>query len=62
MEEPVDFTKPWKHSDVTFVVEGKKIWANKSVLSMWSSVMDAMFTGDFQVCLPNIIRVLHRSF
>ena len=33
-EDGVDFTKPWDHSDVMFVVEGQKVYANKMILSM----------------------------
>ena len=43
-----DFTKPWAHSDIVFVVEGSKVYANKTILSMWSPVLEAMFTSDFK--------------
>ena len=45
--EGIDFTKPWDHSDVTFVVEGQKVYANKMILSMSSPMMKTMFTGNF---------------
>ncbi len=44
-----DFTQPWEKSDVIFLVEDQKVHANKTLLSMWSPVMDAMFTGEFKV-------------
>ena len=44
----LDFSKPWPGSDVTFLIEGKKVYANKLILSMWSPVMEAMFTSEFK--------------
>ena len=46
--EDIDYTKPWDHSDITFIVEGQKVYANKTVLSMSSPVMKAMFNSDFR--------------
>ncbi|XP_064630329.1 BTB and MATH domain-containing protein 38-like [Lineus longissimus] len=48
MSKPVDFTHPWRHGDITFKVEGKRLYANKTILSMWSPVFEAMFTNDFK--------------
>ncbi|XP_013406489.1 BTB/POZ domain-containing protein Y57A10B.3 [Lingula anatina] len=45
--EMPDFTKPWKHGNIIFIVEEKKIYASKAILSMWSPMMDAMFSHDF---------------
>jgi len=42
------FTEPWDLSDVTFVVEGRYIYANKTIMSMWSPVLKAMFGGGFR--------------
>jgi len=67
------FTQPWDHSDVSFAVEGHHIYANKTILSMWSPVFNAMFSGAFKesdaavIDLPGkqyndvleLIRVLH---
>ena len=47
-QDDVDFSKPWDHSDITFMVEGQKVYANKTVLSMSSPVMKAMFESDFR--------------
>ena len=41
----MDFTKPWDHSDVVFIVEGQKVYANKTILSMSSPVIKAMLQG-----------------
>ncbi len=49
MDDDIDFTQPWMHSDAVFVLEDRKIYANKTVLSMWSPVMHAMFSDDFKV-------------
>ena len=67
------FTQPWDLSDVSFAVEGGHIYANKTIMSMWSPVLKAMFCGAFReseaavVELPGkrydhvleLIRVLH---
>ena len=47
-KDDIDFTKPWDHSDVIFIVEGQKVYANKMILSMSSPVMKAMFEADFR--------------
>ena len=49
MDDDIDFTQPWMHSDAVFVLEDRKIYANNTVLSMWSPVMHAMFSDDFKV-------------
>ena len=49
----IDFSEPWAHSDIVFIVQDKKIHASKTVLSMWSPVMNAMFNGDFKVRQPS---------
>ena len=47
-EEEIDFTKPWDLSDITFIVEGQKVYANKTLLSLSSPVMKAMLKADFR--------------
>ena len=44
----LDFFKPWPGSDIIFLVDDKKIYAHKLILSMWSPVMEIMFTSDFK--------------
>jgi BTB/POZ domain len=44
----LDFSVKWSYADVTFVVEGKRLWANRAVLAMWSPVFEAMFASDFK--------------
>ncbi len=56
-KKEVDFTEPWPHSDVVFVVEEKKIYVNKAVLSMCSPVMDSMFNSDWKVNLYVKIKI-----
>ena len=48
VQRGIDFTKPWDHSDVTFIVEGQHVYANKIILSMSSPVMKARFESDFK--------------
>ena len=47
-EKGVDFSKPWTYADITFVVEEKRIYACKMILSMWSPVFEAMFSDNFK--------------
>ena len=47
-EKDMNFSQPWSGSDIVFVVEDKNIYANKVILSMWSPVLEAMFTSDFK--------------
>ena len=44
----VDFSDKWSYADVTFLVEGKRLWANRAILAMWSPVFEAMFGSDFK--------------
>ena len=47
-ETGVDFSKPWEGSDIIFLVEDKKIYANKLILSMATPVFKLMFEADFK--------------
>ena len=72
-EDEIDFTKLWTHSDIVFIVEEREVYANKTILSMWSPVLATMFTKDFkergaaQIRLPGkpfnnfveLMRVVH---
>ncbi len=44
----VDFKKEWAYSDIVFMVEDKKVYASKMILSMWSPVFEAMFSDNFK--------------
>ena len=46
--EDMDFTKPWNHSQVAFIVAGQTVYANKTILSMSSPVMKARLESDFK--------------
>jgi len=45
---PLDFSEPWKFSDVVLVVEDQKFHVHRSTLSMWSPVFETMFTSQFK--------------
>lgn len=47
-QEAIDFTQQWEYSDVVFAVEGKRMYASKMILSMWSPVIKAMLSRDFK--------------
>ena len=44
----MDFRQPWDLGDVIFIVERKKIYANKGVLTMSSDVFKVMFASEFK--------------
>ena len=46
--EEIDFTKPWRKSNVAFILEDQRVYANKTFLAILSPVLDAMFNGDFK--------------
>ena len=49
-DEPVgelDFSKPWKMSDVVLLVEGQRFHVHRNVLALWSPVFEKMFTSNF---------------
>ncbi len=48
-----DFFQPWSKGDVIFSVEEKPLYVNKSVVTLWSPVMETMFNSDAkQIELP----------
>ena len=44
----LDFSAPWKMSDLVLVVEGKRFHVHRSILSMCSPVFDSMLSLDFK--------------
>lgn len=44
----LDFSAPWKMSDLVLVVEGKRFHVHRCILSMCSPVFDAMLSLDFK--------------
>ncbi|KAK3699165.1 hypothetical protein QZH41_011865 [Actinostola sp. cb2023] len=42
------FSSPWHFSDVVLIVEGRRFYAHKCILSISSPVFEAMFTSDFK--------------
>ena len=43
-----NLTEPWDFGDTVFVVQCKKLYVNKTILSMVSSVFKTMLTSDFK--------------
>ena len=43
----LDFSKPWKSSDVILLVENQKFHVHRNVLALWSPVFETMFTSNF---------------
>ena len=56
------FTEPWDLSDVSFVVEGRYIYANKIIMSMWSPVLKAMFGGGFRESDADVVELPGKLF
>ena len=48
VNNPVDFTVPWKLSDIVLVVEDQKFHAHRGTLAYWSPVFENMFTSEFK--------------
>lgn len=44
----LDFSTPWKMSDLVLVVENKRFHVHRSILSMCSPVFDRMLSSDFK--------------
>ena len=44
----LDFSQPWKMSDLVLVVEDKRFHVHRSILSMCSPVFDRMLSSDFK--------------
>ena len=42
-----DFSKPWKSTDVVFLVDEQRFYVHRWVLAMWSPVFEKMFTSNF---------------
>ena len=42
----LDFSQPWEHSDVVFVVEEDRFHVHRCILGMLSEVLSTMFTGN----------------
>ena len=45
---PLDFSGPWKLSDVVLVVEEQRFHVHRSTLAFWSPVFEKMFTSEFK--------------
>ena len=48
VNNPVDFSVPWKLSDIVLVVEDQKFHARRGTLAYWSPVFENMFTSEFK--------------
>ena len=47
-EETLDFSKPWKMSDLVLSVEGRKLHVHKAILAIASPVFEAMLSSNFK--------------
>jgi hypothetical protein len=46
--ELMDFTKPTVMCDVIVVVDNRKLYCNRALLSIWSPVFETMFKSNFK--------------
>lgn len=44
----IDFSKPTIMCDVILVVDNKKLYCNRAILSIWSPVFETMFKSNFK--------------
>lgn len=56
------FTEPYDESDVSFSVEEKLIYANKSIMSMWSPVFKTMFSAGFKETHAKVVELPEKRF
>ena len=42
-----DFTKPTTMYDVVLIVDNRKLYCNRAILSIWSPVFETMFKSNF---------------
>ena len=60
--DPIDFTKPTVMYDVILIVENRKLYCNRAILSIWSPVFETMFKSNFkekdsmEINLPGIFK------
>ena len=45
---PLDFSAPWKFSDVVLIVEDQRFHVHRSTLAVWSPVFEKMFKTDLK--------------
>ncbi len=43
-----DFSKPTVMYDVILIVDNKKLYCNRAILSIWSPVFETMFKSNFK--------------
>jgi hypothetical protein len=46
--EIIDFTKPTIMYDVILIVDDRKLYCNRAILSIWSPVFETMFKSSFK--------------
>ena len=44
----IDFSKPTVMCDVILIVDGRKLYSNRAILSIWSPVFETMFKSNFK--------------
>ncbi len=62
--EFLDFSKPTIMYDVILIVDTKKLYCNRAILSIWSPVFETMFKANFkekdamEICLPGRVNLI----
>lgn len=46
--DTIDFSKPTTMYDVIILVENRKLYANRAILSIWSPFFETMFKSNFK--------------
>jgi len=56
------FTEPFDESDISSNVQGRRVYAIKLILSMWSPVFKTMFSGGFKESSADVAGLPEKRF
>lgn len=58
----IDFSKPTVMCDVILIVDNRKLYCNKAILSIWSPVFETMFKSNFKEKDSNEVSLPDKSY
>lgn len=60
--DAIDFSKPTVMCDVILIVDNRKLYCNKAILSIWSPVFETMFKSNFKEKDSNEVNLPDKSY